>query len=147
MRQIWEALASLFDDAGRAVTVLDVRGVRDKGKQVAVGIGQDMPLPPLCFLAYCRQAMQSIAERGIVSARPTAFGCFHRLAVDDPSSWDRVPAGQHAGRSDQCFVQNVQKAAVAQPVEIVLNRREGREILGRHRPLAPGRGVIVKSGV
>jgi len=83
MRQRRMGFECLRDDAGRAVTV-DVCGVRDKGKQVAIRIRHDMALATLCVLAR------------IEAARPTAFGRLRRLAVDDASRRRRVSIRKNA---------------------------------------------------
>jgi len=70
------------------------------------------------------------------AARSAAFRGFHRLAVDHPGRRLCRPTSQKARRHHQRFVDDVEHAAIAQPVEIVLDRRERRKIPGKVRPLA-----------
>lgn len=71
-RQGGKALAGLCDDAWRAVSILNVGAVCHQAEQVAVGVGHDVALAALGFLAR------------VVAARSAALGGLHRLAVDYP---------------------------------------------------------------
>ena len=51
MPQPWETVADARQHIGRAVAILDVGSVNDGTNQKALGIGQDMALASLDFLA------------------------------------------------------------------------------------------------
>jgi hypothetical protein len=48
-----------------------------------------------------------------------------------------------ARSANESFVEEIERAAVAELIEAMLNGREGRKILRQHGPLAAGRGDIL----
>lgn len=131
MSERGEALHGVGDDTWRAIAILNVGGVRDRAQHIAFGIGEDMTLAALDLLA------------GIIAAWSAAFRGFHALAVNNARCRLCRPSRQKACGHHQRFVDDVEHAAVAQPVEIVLNRRKGREVFRQHRPLAARRRDIM----
>ncbi|GHC96193.1 hypothetical protein GCM10019060_25970 [Novosphingobium pokkalii] len=59
-----------FQEVNRAIAVLNISCVDLDGDEEAAGVGQDMPLAPLDFLAR------------VIAARATTFGGLHGLTVD-----------------------------------------------------------------
>ena len=126
-----KALFRVGDDVWRAIPVLNISGMRDRAQHIALCISEYMALAALDLLAR------------IIAARPAAFRGFHALAVDHTGCRPCRPTGQKARGHHQRLVDDVEYAAVAQPVEIVLDRREGRKVFRQHRPLATRRRDIL----
>ena len=120
-----------FDEAGRAVTVLDVGGMDQGVEQVAGRVGHEMALALLDLLA------------GIVAAPPTGLGRLDRLTVDDGGSRFSRAALRDLHTGHQHRVDRVEQAAVAHPVEMILHRGERRKVPGQLRPLTFRRRKIL----
>ena len=84
-----EAETDRLEDIGRAVAVLNVGSVDEDEQQKAAGIGDDMPLATLHFLAC------------IIAGNAATFRGFDRLAVDDASCRTGFPASLLARRHHQ----------------------------------------------
>src|SRR5271169_6258388 len=100
--------------------------MHDEPDQISLGVGDNVALAPLDPFAC------------IIAPRTTAFRGFHRLAVNHSGRWARLSACCLARRHDQGVVQRAKYSATRPRVEIALNRRVGREVLGQLPPLAPG---------
>ena len=124
-------IAGPLDQARSAVAVLHIGTVHHALQHVAQRVGHDMAFTPFDLLAR------------VVAARATRLGGLHRLAVDDSRSRFRLAACRDPHPCHQHRVDDVEQAVVAHPVEMILHRREGREVLGQLRPLAPGRSDIL----
>lgn len=75
MTQPREAAADRRQHADGAVRILDIGGMDENEDQKAAGVGDDMALAPLHFLA------------GIIATGAAAFRGFHALAIDHPGAW------------------------------------------------------------
>lgn len=74
---------------------------------------------------------------GVVAARPACLGGLNGLAVDDARGRFGLAALRDPHPCHQHRVDDIEQAAVAHPVEMVLYRRERRKVLGQLCPLAP----------
>lgn len=79
----------------------------------------------------------------VVAARPAGLGGLHRLAVDDARCGFGLAAFRDPRACHQHCIDRVEQAAVAHPVDMILHRRERREVLGRLRPLTSRRGEVL----
>src|SRR5215475_4133461 len=116
--------------AHRSVAILNVGSVYLQAQQMTGGVGDDVALAPRYFLA------------GVITARATALGGFHRLAVDHASRWARATSHRLTRLHHQHMVDLVPGAVVAPAIEMALNRRIRRKILGKLPPLAARGGDI-----
>src|SRR6516162_37260 len=72
MAQPGEKMADRRQQIGRAIAILEVGGVYLRRDETTAGMGDDVALAPIDLLAR------------IIAARPAAFRCLDRLAVDHP---------------------------------------------------------------
>src|ERR1700678_2796997 len=117
-------------DERSAVAILDVGGMDDDADEMALRVGDDVPLATHDLLA------------GVESARTAAFTGFRGLAVDHAGCRAGLAAILLSRRHDQGVIDRLPTSLVAPGVEIPLHRRIGREILWQLSPLAAGRGDI-----
>src|ERR1700678_216255 len=118
-------------DERSAVAILDVGGMDYDADEMALRVGDDVPLATHDLLA------------GVESARTAAFTGFRGLAVDHAGCRAGLAAILFSRRHDQGVIDRLPTSLVAPGVEIPLHRRIGREILWQLSPLAAGgRGAI-----
>jgi len=79
----------------------------------------------------------------IEAARTASFCGFHRLTVDDGRRGLRRAATKRARSANQRFIEQVERAAVAQLIKVMLDGRDGRKVLRQHRPLAARPGDVL----
>ncbi len=120
-----------LDQARSPVAVLHIGTVDNSLQHVAQCVGYDVAFTTLDLLAR------------VVAARPARLGGLHRLAVDDACAGFGPAACRDPHPCHQHRVDGIEQAVVAHPVEMILHRREGREVLGQLRPLATGRCDIL----
>ena len=110
-----------------AIPILNVGPVNDKTDEKTDRIGDDVALAPLDPFS------------GIIAANPAAFSGFYALAVNHTRCRaGRTPDAQ-TRHLDQTLVDFAQQAVAAPVIEIASHCRDGREVMGQHPPLAPGR--------
>lgn len=124
MAQPRPALEDGFQNDGRTVAVLDVGGVNDDTDQQAQRVEDDVPLAAQDFLA------------GIKATNAAAFRGFHALPVDDAGGRARLSAFPFVRRHDQFIVNGAQQSCVPPAPEILLHRRERREVFRQKLPCA-----------
>ena len=93
-------------------------------------VDQQMALAPVDLLS------------GIIAARPGRLRRLHRLAVDDPGRRARLAPFRFARSHHQRVVDARPRSIVAPAIEIVLHRRERRELLGQHPPPTTALGDV-----
>ena len=101
--------------------------MNDKADEKTDRIGDDVALAPLDPFS------------GIIAANPATFSGFHALTVNHTRCRaGRTPDAQ-TRHLDQTLVDFAQQAVAAPVIEIASHCRDGREVMGQHPPLAPGR--------
>lgn len=94
------------------IAVLDVGGVDQGMDEVALGIGEDVPLAALDLLAC------------ITTPRTAAFGGFDALAVDDTGAGRSLAPLRFPPYHEQILVEREPQAIVAPQVEPAPHRRD-----------------------
>ena len=122
--QPWEALADRLDEIDSPVTILNAGSVDGDEQHQSEGIGDDV-----AFAAHDLFAR-------IVAPWAAAFGRLDALTIDHRGAWAGLAPFDLARSHHQQVIDRLPQAAIAPDAEIVLNRRERREILGQHSPLA-----------
>jgi SAM-dependent methyltransferase len=108
-----------------AVDVLNVGGMDLHGKQQAQRVGDDVALATLHLLGHIKPAWAA------------TFRGLHTLAVDHAGRRHSLAPVRLARALHQHEIDPTPNARIAPTIEIVLNRRTRRKILGQHPPLAP----------
>lgn len=125
----------IFPNTRRGGTVVESRGSHHDGHQQTQRIDQQMPLPPLDFLA------------AVVTALLAAdLGRLHRLAVDADGTGSRFAAFRGANLAAERIDHVLPGAVVAPLGEVVVDGALGEQVVGEHVPLA-ARPVEVKDGI
>ncbi len=132
MAHPWPTFENGFEHDWRSVAVLNVSAVNNKTDQEPAGVGDDVALAAFDLLS------------GVKAPYSAAFRGFYALAVDHACRRAGFAPGLFARRHHQSVVHRPPKTAVPPQIEIVLNRREGREVLRQLPPLAAGGGDIRK---
>jgi hypothetical protein len=116
-----------FEDIRRAVAVLDAGTVHHKPDQQTKRVGDDMALAPVDPFPC------------VIASDPATFCGFYALAIDNSGARLGVaPVGQPRG-FDQLAVHLIEQTVIAPGMKIAPYRRNRRQIVGQHPPLAAGR--------
>lgn len=114
------------DDFGghqrRAVAVLNIGGMQYGMDEIAIGVGQDVPLAPFDFLA------------GLIGARTAAFRGFHALTIHHASAGRSLTTVCFACCHQQGVVDRQPQPIVAPEVEPVPHSRDRRKAWWQHPP-------------
>lgn len=122
--QPWEAVADRLDEIDSPVTILNAGSVDGDKQHQTERIGDDVAFAAHDLLT------------GIVAPWAAALGRLGALTIDHPGTWAGLAPFDLARSHHQQVIDRLPQATVAPGVEIALNRRERREILGQHPPLA-----------
>src|SRR6202011_4242714 len=120
------ARADRSKDAWSAVAILNAGFMHDESDQISLGIGDDVALAALDFLA-CVKAPWATAFRG-----------FHRLAVNHSGRRARLSTTRLARRHHESVVERGKNSTARPCIKITLYRRIRWEVLGQLPPLATG---------
>jgi hypothetical protein len=141
------ARADRSKDAWSAVAILNAGFMHDESDQISLGIGDDVALAALDFLA-CVKAPWATAFRG-----------FHRLAVNHSGRRARLSTSRLARRHHESVVERGKNSTARPCIKITLYRRIRWEVLGHldgvddsidggirwilgGRPVFPGRAAL-----
>ena len=113
-----------------AVAVLNVGGMHDRVHQEALRIDKDVALLALDLLA------RIVAGR--IDAQAPFFRALDALAVNDGGGRARLARGGLATPCVKRVVDAIERAVPAPQIEIIVDRRARRQVLGDRPPLAAG---------
>lgn len=122
MAQPGEAVDDFGEQQRCPITVLDIGRVDYGMDQIALGVGQDMPLAALDLLAR------------IIAARTAALGGLDALAIDDAGAGRGFTAMNLARGHQQGMVQRLPQPAVAPHVKPAPDGRHRWEARRQHPP-------------
>src|SRR5690606_28583142 len=128
--QAWHAPLHPVEDARGVLAVVASGLVDEHSEHEAERVGDDVALAALDELPPVEAALTALYRR------------LHRLAVDDRRRRRGVATGTLAREAAQPLVDGPDEAAVAPPLEVVVDGGPGRERLREHPPLAPGLGEV-----
>src|ERR1043166_135447 len=110
----------------RSMIVLDVGRMDLNREQPSFRVGHQMTLAPLHSLGRIKPPWTA------------TFRGFGGLAVDDPGRGGGLASDRSASARQKSSVDAAPQLGVTPIVEVILNRRERREVLRQRAPLAPG---------